>query len=62
MSNLNSKVSKFQITKNIARHMVDMDIPVAVVMEDDAMGSVAPNFVELVQLALNHADSYDIFR
>mmetsp|Transcript_115522 Transcript_115522/g.222600 ORF Transcript_115522/g.222600 Transcript_115522/m.222600 type:complete len:363 (-) Transcript_115522:56-1144(-) len=46
----------------IWQHMVDDRIPVALVVEDDAFGVTAPNFIPLLQKALDRYKSYDIFR
>lgn len=46
----------------IWQHMLDKQIPVAMVMEDDALGLSAPNLISLLQTALDRYRNYDIFR
>ena len=41
---------------------VENNISVAIIMEDDAIGMVTPNFAELVQLALNKHRDWEVFR
>ena len=46
----------------IWRHMVDSGIALAIVLEDDALGAVAPAFCELMQRAVRAADGYELLR
>lgn len=46
----------------IWQHIVDKQIPVAMVMEDDALGLTPPNLLSLVQAALDRHRNYDLFR
>ena len=44
------------------RHIVDNRIPVAIVMEDDALGQTHPNFLEYLQEVVNLHEEFDVFR
>jgi len=46
----------------IWQHMVTEQIPVAMIIEDDAIGLTARNWIPLLQKALDRHKSYDLFR
>ena len=46
----------------IMRHLVDNNIAVAIIMEEDALGDVAPDFCVQVQAAIDSQADYDILR
>lgn len=60
ISQLISIATTIQNLKNDSK--VENRIPVAIIMEDDAVGKVAANFAELVQLALDKSEDWEVFR